>query len=69
MSIGEKGHDGRRQGLAGSAIDLYRTPDLIQRARDDQKKMMAAQKYTTLIPEGQKAPKTIAERRVLRHRL
>ena len=45
--------------LAGSAIDLYRTPDLIQRARDDQKKMIGSLKYTTLIPEGQKAPKTI----------
>jgi hypothetical protein len=45
--------------LAASAIDLYRSPELIQRARDDQKKMMAGQKYITLIPEGQRAPKTI----------
>jgi len=59
MSIGEKGMMVAAKTLAGSAIDLYRTPDLIQRARDDQKKMMGSSKYTTLIPEGQKAPKTI----------
>jgi len=59
MSIGEKGMMVAAKTLAGSAIDLYRSPDLIQRARDDQKKMVGALKYTTLIPEGQKAPKTI----------
>jgi len=59
MSIGEKGMMVAAKTLAGSAIDLYRTPDLIQRARDDQKKMVGSQKYGTLIPEGQKAPKTI----------
>ncbi|MDO8678319.1 MAG: amidohydrolase, partial [Acidobacteriota bacterium] len=59
MSIGEKGMMVAAKTLAGSAIDLYRTPDLIQRARDDQKKMVGGSKYTTLIPEGQKAPKTI----------
>lgn len=59
MSIGEKGMMVAAKALAGSAIDLYRTPDLIQRARDDQKKMMSGAKYSTLIPEGQKAPKTI----------
>jgi aminobenzoyl-glutamate utilization protein B len=59
MSIGEKGMMVAAKALAGSAIDLYRTPDLIQRARDDQKKMIGGAKYTTLIPEGQKAPKTI----------
>ena len=59
MSIGEKGMMVAAKALAGSAIDLYRSPDLIQRARDDQKKMLGSQKYLTLIPEGQKAPKTI----------
>jgi aminobenzoyl-glutamate utilization protein B len=59
MSIGEKGMLVAAKALAGSAIDLYRTPDLIQRARDDQKKMMGGSKYSTLIPDGQKAPKTI----------
>ena len=58
-SIGEKGMMVAAKALAGTAIDLYRSPELLQRARDDQKKMMAGQKYVTLIPEGQKAPKTI----------
>ena len=31
----------------------------LQRAREDHKKMMAGQKYVTLIPEGQKAPAKI----------
>jgi aminobenzoyl-glutamate utilization protein B len=59
MSIGEKGMMVAAKALAGSAIDLYRSPDLIQRARDDYKRMVGSQKYVTLIPEGQKAPKTI----------
>lgn len=59
MSIGEKGMMVAAKALAGSAIDLYRSPELIQRAREDHKKMMVAQKYSTLIPAGQKAPKTI----------
>ena len=59
MSIGEKGMLVAAKTIAGSAIDLYRSPDLIQRAREDLKKTMADQKYLTLIPDGQKAPKTI----------
>jgi len=58
-SIGEKGMMVAAKTLAGAAVDLYRSPELIQRAREDLKKTMADQKYTTLIPEGQKAPKTI----------
>lgn len=58
-SIGEKGMMVAAKALAASAIDLYRSPDLIQRAREDQKKMMAGQKYITLIPEGQRAPAKI----------
>ncbi len=58
-SIGEKGMMVAAKALAASAIDLYRSPDLIQRAREDQKKMLAGQKYITLIPDGQKAPAKI----------
>ncbi len=58
-SIGEKGMMVAAKAIAASAIDLYRSPELIQRAREDLKRSMADQKYTTLIPEGQKAPKTI----------
>lgn len=59
MSIGEKGMLMAAKTLAGAAIDLYRSPELIQRAREDLVKTMAGQKYVTLIPDGQKAPKTI----------
>jgi aminobenzoyl-glutamate utilization protein B len=58
-SIGEKGMLVAAKTIAGSAIDLYRSPELLQRAREDLKKTMAGQKYVTLIPEGQRAPKTI----------
>ncbi len=58
-SIGEKGMIVAAKTIAGTAIDLYRSPELIQRAREDLRKTMADQKYTTLIPEGQRAPKTI----------
>ena len=58
-SIGEKGMMVAAKAIAASAIDLYRSPELIQRSREDLKRSMADQKYTTLIPEGQKAPKTI----------
>lgn len=59
MSIGEKGMMVAAKALAGSAVDLYRSPDLVQRAKDDHKTALAGLKYVTLIPEGQRAPKTI----------
>jgi aminobenzoyl-glutamate utilization protein B len=59
MSIGEKGMLVAAKTLAATAIDLLRTPATIEKARADQQQMMAGLKYTTLIPEGQKAPKTI----------
>ena len=58
-SIGEKGMMVAAKAIAGTAADLYRSPDLLQRAREDLKQMVAGQKYITLIPDGQKAPKTI----------
>jgi aminobenzoyl-glutamate utilization protein B len=59
MGIGEKGMMVAAKTIAHSAIDLYRSPDLVQKAKDDLKKMIGAQKFSTLIPEGQRAPKTI----------
>jgi aminobenzoyl-glutamate utilization protein B len=59
MSIGEKGMMVAAKTIAATAVDLYRTPALIEKARADQKQMLAGLKYTTLIPEGQKAPKSI----------
>ena len=58
-SIGEKGMMVAAKALAASAIDIYRSPEILQRAREDHKKMLAGQKYVTLIPEGQKAPAKI----------
>jgi aminobenzoyl-glutamate utilization protein B len=59
MSIGEKGMLVAAKTIAATALDLFRMPATIEKARADQKQMMAGLKYTTLIPEGQKAPKTI----------
>lgn len=59
MSIGEKGMLVAAKTIAATAVDLYRNPATIDKARADQKQMMAGLKYTTLIVEGQKAPKTI----------
>lgn len=58
-SIGEKGMMVAAKALAGSAVDLFRSPELIQRVKADHKTTLGARAYLTLIPEGQKAPKTI----------
>lgn len=58
-SIGEKGMLVAAKTLAGSAIDLMQTPNLIQKAKEDFKKMRDPLQFSTLIPEGQKAPKSI----------
>jgi aminobenzoyl-glutamate utilization protein B len=59
MSIGEKGMLVAAKTIAATAVDLYRNPATIEKARADQKQMMAGLKYVTLIKEGQQAPKTI----------
>ena len=41
--------------LPRTAVPLGIT-DPVEKARADQKQMMSGLKYTTLIPEGQKAP-------------
>jgi aminobenzoyl-glutamate utilization protein B len=58
-SIGEKGMLVAAKALAASAIDLYASPDRIARAKADFEAIRRPLQYTTLIPEGQKAPKTI----------
>ena len=58
-TIGEKGMMVAAKALAGTAIDLYGAPDLIAGAKRDFKSVRDPLKYVTLIPEGQKAPKTI----------
>jgi aminobenzoyl-glutamate utilization protein B len=59
MSIGEKGMLTAAKALAGSAIDLYESPALVERARADFRRIRDPLKFVTLIPEGQGAPKTI----------
>jgi aminobenzoyl-glutamate utilization protein B len=52
-SIGEKGT------LGAAAVQLFQNPELLTAARADFKKRMEGRTYTTMIPEGQKAPKAI----------
>lgn len=58
-TIGEKGMMVAAKALAATAIDLYSTPALVEKARADFKAIRDPLKYVTLIPEGQKAPKVI----------
>jgi aminobenzoyl-glutamate utilization protein B len=58
-SIGEKGMMVAAKALAATAIDLFTTPALIEKARADFKAIRTPLNYITLIPEGQKAPKAI----------
>lgn len=55
-SIGEKGILYAARTLAVSAVELFERADLVEAARADFKARMRTRKYTTLIPEGQKAP-------------
>ncbi len=59
MSIGEKGMLVAAKTLAGSAIDLYQSATLVERARGDFKKVRDPLEWLTLIPEGQRAPTAI----------
>jgi aminobenzoyl-glutamate utilization protein B len=58
-SIGEKGLLYAARVLAVSAIELFEKPDLVAAARADFDAKMQGRRYTTLIPEGQKAPLNI----------
>jgi aminobenzoyl-glutamate utilization protein B len=58
-SIGEKGMMVAAKALAATAIDLFTTPALVDKARADFKAIRDPLNFVTLIPEGQKAPKTI----------
>jgi aminobenzoyl-glutamate utilization protein B len=58
-SIGEKGMMVAAKALAATAIDLFSTPALVEKARADFKAIRDPLKYVTLIPEGQKAPTAI----------
>ena len=58
-TIGEKGMMVAAKALAATAIDLYTTPALVEKARADFKAIRDPLKFVTLIPEGQQAPKAI----------
>jgi hypothetical protein len=45
--------------LAATALDLFTTPALVEKARADFKAIRDPLKFVTLIPDGQKAPKAI----------
>ncbi|MEX0704011.1 MAG: amidohydrolase [Planctomycetales bacterium] len=58
-SIGEKGTIYAAKVLAATALDLFEKPELLPAAKKDFDQKMEGRKYTTLIPEGQKAPAAI----------
>jgi aminobenzoyl-glutamate utilization protein B len=58
-SIGEKGLIVAAKTLGSAAIDLFEHPELVAEAKADFDQRTKDLKYTTLIPEGQKAPAAI----------
>jgi aminobenzoyl-glutamate utilization protein B len=58
-TIGEKGTIYAAKVLACSMLDLLEDPRTLAAAKADFAKRMEGKKYVTLIPEGQKAPKSI----------
>jgi aminobenzoyl-glutamate utilization protein B len=58
-SIGEKGMLYAAKTLAVSALDLFEDSRWIAAARDDWKQRMQGRTYRSLIPPGQRPPKTI----------
>jgi len=59
MSIGEKGMLVAAKTLAGAALDLIQSADLVAKAKADFHKVRDPLEYKTLIPEGQQAPASI----------
>ncbi len=57
--IGHKGMLVAAKVLAMSAVDLLQDPKALKEAKADFDERMKGRKYTTKIPEGQKAPKSI----------
>ncbi len=58
-SIGEKAMLVAAKALAGSAIDLYASPELVEKSKADFERIRAPLEYVSLVPEGQPAPKAI----------
>jgi aminobenzoyl-glutamate utilization protein B len=58
-SIGDKALVVAAKVIAASAIDLYRDPELLQRVREDYRRVRGDAPWQTLIPEGQAAPASV----------
>jgi aminobenzoyl-glutamate utilization protein B len=58
-SIGEKAMLVAAKTLAGTAVDLYASPELVRKAKADFDAIRKPLEFVTLIPAGQKAPKSI----------
>ena len=58
-TIGEKGMFVAAKTLAGTALDLYATPDLVEEAEADFREIRDPLSFVTVIPEGQQAPTAI----------
>jgi aminobenzoyl-glutamate utilization protein B len=58
-TIGEKGIAYAAKVLACTALDLLENPQALAAAKEDFARRMEKRKYVTLIPPGQKAPKSI----------
>jgi len=57
--IGHKGMMTAAKVLALTAVDLFQDPQVLKDAKADFDQRMKDRKYTTRVPKGQKAPKTI----------
>ena len=58
-TIGEKGVLYAAKVLACTTLDLLEDPPALAAAKQDFKQRMEKRKYVSLIPAGQKAPKSI----------
>ncbi|MEX0717104.1 MAG: amidohydrolase [Planctomycetaceae bacterium] len=58
-SIGEKGILFASKSLAATALDLFEQPRVLAEVKADWRQRMKGRDYVTLIPEGQKAPRSI----------
>ncbi len=58
-SIGDKALLVAAKVIAASAVDLYRDPELLQRVREDYRRVRGDAPWQTLIPAGQVAPTSI----------
>jgi aminobenzoyl-glutamate utilization protein B len=56
MTIGEKGMHLAARTLALTAVDLFRSPDVLQQAAAELRQRLGTEKYESLMRAGQKPP-------------